>query len=66
MNGLPIILCEGINSHKVLLEGYTRICSILLNITEGKLSEKEIPIILGVSKRLKEWTNNDGWNWYLD
>lgn len=55
MLGKPIVLIRSKESPYVLVEGFTRLSALLLNVLEGKEYGEELPIILGVSQRLSEW-----------
>ena len=55
MKGKPIVLSRSDKPPYSLVEGFTRLSAMLLNILNGKLYEGEIPVILGVSRRLDEW-----------
>lgn len=55
MKGKPIIVSHSKKSPYMLIEGFTRLSAMLMNILEGQSYEREIPIILGVSERLNEW-----------
>lgn len=55
MKGMPIVVGQSIQPPYVLIEGFTRLSAILLNLLENRVDVKEMLIILGVSTRLKEW-----------
>lgn len=55
MKGKPIVLSQSNEPPYILIEGFTRLSAMLLNILDGKLYKGKIPVILGVSKRLSEW-----------
>ncbi len=59
MVGSPIILSRSKNPPYYLVEGFTRCSAILMNMREGKFTEEQIPIMLGVSDRFDEWYLND-------
>lgn len=55
MKGKPIVLSQSTEPPYILVEGFTRLSAMLLNMLDGKSYEVGIPVILGVSKRLSEW-----------
>ena len=55
MKGKPIVLSRSDKPPYSLVEGFTRLSAMLLNILDGKSYEVEISVILGVSRRLDEW-----------
>lgn len=55
MQGKPIAVSRSKEPPYTLVEGFTRLSAMLLNILDGKFYDEEIPIILGVSERLSEW-----------
>ena len=55
MSGDPVVVSRSIEPPYMLVEGFTRLSALLLNILENKLHGREIPVILGVSSRLEEW-----------
>jgi len=55
MRGKPIIVSQGEQPPYILVEGFTRLSAMMMNMLEGKTYEANLPIILGVSKRLSEW-----------
>lgn len=55
MVGVPILVAKSKNPPYLLVEGFTRLSAMLLNILDGKQYAGEFPVILGVSQRLDEW-----------
>jgi len=55
MKGMPIIVGRNKRHPYILVEGYKRSASLLLNMLEGISFGGSIPVILGTSNRLEEW-----------
>lgn len=59
MMGAPIFVANNKTTPPHLIEGFTRCSAILMNFRSGKLKNNKIPIILGLSKHLKDWYLRD-------
>jgi len=55
MQGKPIVLSRSEEPPYILVEGFTRLSAMLLNLLEGKSYGEKISVILGISERLDEW-----------
>lgn len=55
MQGKPIVVSRSKEPPYILVEGFTRLSAMLLNILDGKSYKVDAPIILGVSEQLSEW-----------
>lgn len=56
MIGAPIVVSRGELPPYYLIEGFTRCSAMSLNYRKGIFSGKKIPVILGVSERIHEWS----------
>ncbi len=59
MVGLPIAVGLSLDGPFCLVEGYTRCCTILRDYKGGTFSHRQVPLIVGVSERIVEWS----WWW---
>lgn len=55
MVGMPILVAESKKPPYLLVEGFTRLSAMLLNMSEGIRYTGQLSVILGVSQRLNEW-----------
>lgn len=55
MVGTPILVARSKEPPYVLIEGFTRLSAMLLNVFDGIQYVEALPVILGVSQRLDEW-----------
>lgn len=53
--GMPILVSKNIDPPYFLIEGFTRLSAMLLNIWEGRQYTKKLSVILGVSKQINKW-----------
>jgi hypothetical protein len=55
MTGKLILVAKSTQPPYFLIEGYKRMCSLLLSAQSGKSANDNITVILGVTPRLNEW-----------
>lgn len=55
MWGKPIVVSQSEQPPYILIEGFTRLSAMLLNLSTGQSYRQDIPVILGISDRLDEW-----------
>jgi len=55
MKGRPILVGKSNEPPYMLVEGFTRMSALLLNLLEGNTMSEDMPIVLGTSRRIGEW-----------
>lgn len=60
----PIAVGPSLDGPLCLVEGYTRCCAILRDCRAGLLQVQQVPMIIGITSRIREWTNGQGHRWW--
>ncbi len=60
----PVAVGAGLEGLLCLVEGYTRCGCLLRDYRAGLSSVERLPIIVGVTPRIQEWSNGQGHLWW--
>lgn len=60
----PIAVGPSLDGPLCLVEGYTRCGAIVRDHGAGLSTIEQVPMIVGITPRIKEWSNGAGWRWW--
>ena len=60
----PIAVAASLDGPFCLIEGYTRCASLLRDHRAGMASREQVPMVVGVTPRIAEWSDGRGHPWW--